>query len=188
MADDRVFWEHFRSRAPALSSLLLSGQHRTVFEEIDRLLEQFRLPYCFDVTHEKSLCYFILSPEGDPSVAVAIDQLVMSAPPIANWRVFGRRQRKPLHDACAIIRQLYLIDPLAARFRVLQRNATPFIQMFLTSSADLEPDEQRGLINTFLWHAIGEDTVLAQRIGAELLLAKPPSEGTLSAAELVQRF
>jgi len=188
MANENAFWEHFRREAPAWASLLYSGQGKVVFEGIDNLLELFRFPYCFDITHENSVCYFILSPEGNFVVATRIDELVMSAPSIPKWKVFARRQRKSLEDACAIVRNLYLVDPSTARFRLFERDGSQFIQMFVPPSADLETEEQIGLLYTFLWHAIGEATVMDEHIGAELFLAEPPLGATLSASELVKRF
>jgi hypothetical protein len=188
MSDDTVFWENFQGKSILWASLLHSGSERLVFEEIDKLLNECGLPYCFDITHDDSLCYFILSPEGDKEFAKKIDELVMKSPTIPDWKVYGRRQRKPFEDVCAIVRQLYLIELSTTRFRLLRNEDAPFIQMFVSPDADLTPDERRGLINTFLWHFFGEDVAMNKHIRGEAILANPPSDGTLSPGELASMF
>jgi hypothetical protein len=188
MNEVNVFWDNFRRNSIAWASYLRSGSEQVVFEEIDKLLDNCRLPYCFDITHDDSRCYLIFSPEGDEEVAKKIDELVMAAPTIPNWEVYGRRQRKPFKDVCAIVRRLYLIDASMTRFRLLEKEDGPFIQMFVSPDADLTPDEMRGLINTFLWHFFGEDVVMDEYIQGEAILASPPMDGTLSATELAKLF
>jgi hypothetical protein len=188
MSDESIFWDNFRQRSLVWASLLKSGNQEAVFEEIDKLLDKCRLPYCFDITHDNALCYFILSPEGDGEFAKNIDELVLAAPAIPNWKVYGRRQRKPFEDVCAIVRQLYLVDVSRTRFRLLEEADGTFIQMFIPPDADLTPDERRGLINTFLWHFFGEDAVMTKHIRGEAILANPPLDETLSAPELAKLF
>ena len=157
-----------------------------MFEEIDGLLKDCRLPFCFDITENESSCLFIFSPEGEESVAIMIDDLVVSAPEIPQWKVFGRRQRKPFDDVCAFIRHLYLVDLSMSRFRLTQRADGLYVQIFISPDADLTTDERQGLINTFLWHVYGEDVVMANHITGEAILATPSLHGSLSATEFAR--
>jgi hypothetical protein len=188
MANEPVFWEHFSRDAEAWCALMRAGNEEIAFESIAETLDRFGLSYCFDITFDDSLCFLILSPEGDYDAAQVIDQLVAASPHIPGWKVFSRRQRKSLDDARAIVENLYQFDPASARFRVLTRNGTPFIQMFAPPSLELDTEERQGLINTFLWHAIGEDTVMDKHIGGELRLASAPSTAILSAEDIAKRF
>jgi hypothetical protein len=188
MSDELIFWDQFQRMSISWASLLHSGSEQAVFEEIDKLLNNCHLPYCFDLTRDDLFCYFVLSPEGDEGLAKKIDELVLSAPSIPNWKVYGRRQRKPFQDVCAIVRHLYLVDVSMARFRLLENEDGPFIQMFVSPDADLTTDERRGLINTFLWHLFGEDLVMARRIRGEAILASPPSDRSFSSTELANLF
>lgn len=188
MSENAVFWNNFHRKSIAWASQLRSRHQRVVFDEIDELLNNCRLPYCFDVTFDDSFCYFILSPEGDVEFAKKIDELVMAAPTIPNWKVYGRRQRKPFEDVCSVIRNLYLIDVSVSRFRLLEKEDGPLIQMFVSPEADLTLDERQGMIETFLWHFLGEDVVIAKSIQGEAILAGPPLDGTLSASELATLF
>jgi hypothetical protein len=55
MSDESIFWDNFRQRSLVWASLLKSGNQEAVFEEIDKLLDKCRLPYCFDITHDNAL-------------------------------------------------------------------------------------------------------------------------------------
>ncbi len=188
MSEKNIFWVDFQRKSLAWASKLRSGGEQIVFEEIDKLLDNCRLPYCFDITHDDSSCYLIFSPEGDEESAKKIDELVLAAPTIPNWEVYGRRQCKPFKDVCSIVRQLYLVDISSTRFRLIEKEGGPFVQVFVSPNADLTPDEQRGLINTFLWHFFGENPVMTKNIRGEAILANSPLNGTLSATELANLF
>ena len=188
MSDEIIFWGDFFREAPELTSLVRSGHEQIAFAKIDALLDRFRLPFCFDITCDDYSCYFILSPEGDRETAEQIDNLVRVAPDIPDWKIYPRRPRKTLEDACAIVRQLYLIDPRSARFLITKSDKLKFVQMYVSTGIDLDEDEKKGLINTFLWHAIGEDLVMSEHIKGEVITAISPSGKTITASDLVERL
>ena len=184
-----AFWESFVTMAPQWSITLRAGELRSVFESIDQLLSQHGFPYCFDVTTDDETSYFILSPEGDFSLATEIDQLVKAAPDIPGWRILPRRQRKHLQDVFAIIRQLYLVDVSNATFSLATTSGVPLVEMCVACNADLTAQEKQGLVNTFLWHALGEDTVMSNDIRSRLVFSTPaPQANRLTASDLVRHF
>jgi hypothetical protein len=189
MKQETAFWTSFSSHAPAWSDMLKSGETQAVFDNIDSLLQRYELPFCFDLTMDGDRCCFILSPEGDSRIAERIDALVSTAPVIPGWELFSRRQRKPLKDAYAIVRHLYLVDVSNARFRLDKMEGDPFVEMYLPFATDLTHEEGQGLINTLLWHVLGEDTVMLKKIRSRLILSVLPLKTpTLSVNELVQNL
>jgi hypothetical protein len=181
------FWTAFSNEARRLASKFLSGEEQEVFAIVETMLERHGFGYCFDITADDQTCCLVLSPEGDAGAAKAIDSLVSSAPPIPGWKVFGRRQRKHIADVRAILKQLYLVDVLQCRFRCSTKDKPYKTEIFIPSSSDLSPDEQRGFANTLLWHAIGEEQVMNQGLLSVVRVGIPRSHKTLSAQEFVQK-
>jgi len=178
------FWNEFLRNALRWSMAMRSGQQRMVFHSIDELLQSHGLPFCFDLTIDDADCLLILSPEGDTGVAEMIDKLVAAAPKTQAWRILGRRPRKPLADAAAIVRSLYRLDPLQARFRTYESGGNHLVEMVVPASADLTSDEGLGMINTFLWHAFGEEFVMNHGIQGKVRWDDTPPFPTVSAEEL----
>ena len=183
-----AFWDVFSQNSATWGALVRSGEQQRAFEGIDSLLERCELPFCFDLTSDDDFCYLIFSPEGDKACATAIDALVTVAPFVDGWKILGRRPKKNLADVRAIVKRLYLFDPSAARFRVYNNNDALRVEMYVPRSTDLTPEERQGLVNTFLWHAIGEDVVMNSGLTATLRVSGMTEENTLSAEELVDRF
>jgi hypothetical protein len=179
------FWNDFAAPADSWAREMHSGNERKVFDAIDELLQRHDISYCFDITVNDGDCLLIFSPEGDPDVGKSIDRFLANAPSSTTWRFFGRRAKKDLHDAAAIARNLYLIDPRETRFRVREGKQGPVVEMIVPSSADLSADEARGMINTFLWHAIGEEKVMTEHIDGHVSFDDKPDEPTVSASEMV---
>jgi hypothetical protein len=152
------------------------------------LLEKYGFPFCFDVTADEQVCHLILSPEGDGRVAERIDRLLAIAPDISGWKVYGRRRRKDLQDVRAIVGQLFLLDPLLFRFRHSVSGPKHRIEIYIPESSDLTPEEQKGLADTFLWHAIGEDVVMKRGIRGNVQFGVPRERESLSASELVRQI
>lgn len=180
------FWNEFLRHASHWASQIRRGEQGSVFEDIDGLLGRYDLPFCFDITCDDDACQFILSPEGDIAVAAMVDKLVAAAPIIDGWKIFARRQKKPLADAQSIVRNLYPVDLAAAKFRIA-RGVEETIEMFVPATCDLTQEEGQGLVNTFLWHAIGESVVIDRRLKGKICQGDPPN-GTLTAEELVREY
>jgi hypothetical protein len=181
------FWTSFSENASRWAATMHDGNIRSVFEEIDALLALHGVGVCFDVTiDDSSICCLIFSPEGDESAALLIDNLVASAQPCDGWRILGRRPQKELSDAAAIVSTLYMLDPTQMRFRLVRGRNIRCVEMIVPQSADLTPAEAQGMINTFLWHAIGEDFVMKHAIRGQVRFADDEASPSLSAAEIVK--
>ena len=184
---DELFWAKFSGRSEGWAQLMHSHRHREVFESIDVLMQSLGFSYCFDITMEKGKCLLIFSPEGDEDVARSIDQLVNAAPAIAKWIVFARRPKKDLSDAAAIVRNLYFLDPLRMGFLVREEGNHRVVEMIVPKNSDLLPDEAQGMINTFLWHAVGEDVVMANRLQGRVRFEELAVEEAVPAHEMVAK-
>lgn len=185
MARESAFWNDFSMHSEHWAREMKVGNHREVFEAIDRLLEKHGLPFCFDVTMDEDNSVLILSPEGDENTGREIDRLLRVAPTSGSWRFLGRRPQKSLDDAAAIVQELYLVDPRRLRFQLRQDGGGFAIEMIVPSSTDLSPEEAQGMVNTFLWHAVGEDAVMKNHISGRVTFNKNQSTSSLSARELI---
>ena len=179
------FWRDFAQHADSLAKEVASGSEREALDSIDGLLKAHNLDLCFDITSDEDGYTLIFSPEGQASDAIIIDQLLKDAPDLANWKFWGRRQKKELEDAAAIVWNLYALNPLQMRFRLLNENSGQVVEMIIPSNSDLTPEESNGMINTFLWHAIGEARVIEQGMRGKVTFQDSPSTPTISAAQLL---
>lgn len=183
----RNFWNAFDGQSGRLAAMFHSGCQQQVFSVVEEMLEQHGMDYCFDITADKHMCCLVFSPEGDDQAARDIDTIVASAPSIPGWRFYGRRQQKCVADVRFIMKHLFSIDVLQCRFHYSPERLNGRIVMFIPSSTDITPDEQRGFANTLLWHALGERTVMERRLEAVVQKGIPTSQDTLSVQELVER-
>lgn len=151
------FWLRFKPDAGLLHEALLQNQTRDVFRRIEQILQECGHDYCFDVTSDNRTAILIFSPEGDAATAQDIDKLLKAGPPIPGWLFFGRRQKKPLNDALAIIRNMYGVDLQDATFDLTDSQSELVVTMFSPQVEKLTPNGAKGLVATFLDHAIGED-------------------------------
>jgi hypothetical protein len=185
----RDFWTMFGKRARKWANLLHSGRTQEAFEDIDRVLSDRGYDFPFDLTSDDEHCIITFSPEGDPELASEIDTLVKSAPTIVGWQIFGRRQRKELADAYAIVANLYDADVSQATFQILKHRGDIQVVMYFPNAKQLGEDEQAALVATFLDHAVGEDLVMSRSIRSRLKPSRPPSElRVLSAPELIDKL
>lgn len=179
------FWRDFAQDADSLTKEVASGSGREALDAIDGLLKAHNLDLCFDITSDEGGCKLIFSPEGQSSDAILIDQLLREAPDLAAWKFWGRRQKKELEEAAAIVCNLYALNPLQMRYRLLKENSAQVVEMIIPLNSDLTPEESNGMINTFLWHAIGEAQVIEQGIRGKVTFQDSPSTPTISAAQLL---
>lgn len=159
----KTFWSKFAAASAELHRQFNEGDVQEVFEAIEDMLDKCGLPYMFDITADETDCHLIFSPEGDPAEAREIDSVLRAAPAIAQWKFFGRRQQKDLHDVRAFINEMYLLDIQRCRFRCHQRPPGVVVEMFIPP-CDWSEEEMAGFANTFLWHAIGEDRTMTRHV------------------------
>lgn len=175
------FWSAFRVGADELARQIATGDLRGAFQRMESLLDEHGLQFCFELTEEGSDAVLVLTPEGDQEQAQLIDDLVGAMPPIAGWRVYGRRQRKPLRDAFTFVRHVYGRDVSDATFSLRETPEGVVVTMHSAAMSGLAEEEVEGLIATFLDHALGEDVVMDRVNG----LAAGGGRGHLSPEELV---
>jgi hypothetical protein len=155
------FWEEFKKDASILHCQLISGEVSLAFSRIDVMLRDAGLDFAFDLTSDADdIAKLVLTPEGDPVQANAIDALLQQAPSVPDWRFLGRRERKPLPDAFVIVSYIYDIDLRDALFLATKKDGRYGITMFMVGVDHLSEDEKSGLIATFLDHALGESYVM----------------------------
>lgn len=184
--DSAFFWGEFARYADSWAHEVRRGGQRAIFERIDRLLHANGFDFCFDLTSDGDHCLLIFSPEGDQAEALKIDEFLEVAPALNGWSFLGRRQKKELIDASVIVQELYLIDPLIVRYRIEQCEDGFIVFMFVPSNVDFTLEEAKGMINTFLWHSVGEERVIKMGIRGEGLYQGDGGKPTISAAELVE--
>ena len=164
-----------------------SHRLREVFESIESLMEALGFTYCFDITQEGDKCLLIFSPEGDENVARNIDRLVEAAPTMPGWAILARRPKKDISDAAAIVRHLYFLDPLHMAFVVRHEADHQIVEMIIPKDSNLLADEAQGMINTFLWHAVGEEFVMTNRVQGRVRFEDHAEECAIPAHEMVAR-
>ncbi|KAF0240446.1 MAG: hypothetical protein FD180_4933 [Planctomycetota bacterium] len=164
--------------------MIKKGGLRIAFKRIEDLLESNGFDYCFDLTQENDHAVLVLTPEGDSDVAKHIDELVSAFPGIPGWVVHGRRQRKLLPDAMALVLRIYGIDIGDATFDVRRGERGIEVAMHCAAAVSLPSDVSKGMLATFLDHAIGEATVMNSITRFAVL----GGGGTLSSTELVDEL
>lgn len=162
---EQDFWLLFSVSAEELAKEISKNNLRAAFDRVEVMLRQHGFDFAFELTKEGNDSVLVLTPEGDQREAQLIDELIKAMPKIPGWRVYPRRQRKPLSDAFAFVRNIYGVDISEATFDLRKSSARYEVVMSSSSLADLEPDEVKGLIGTFLDHAIGEDAAMTLIVG-----------------------
>ncbi len=175
------FWAAFRAEADELARKIAAGDLRGPFQRVESLLDEHGLQFCFDLTEEGHDAVLVLTPEGDHEQARLVDDLLGAMPPIAGWRVYGRRQRKPLKDAFTFVRHVYGRDVSDATFSLQEADAGVVVTMHSAAMGGLSDEEVAGLVATFLDHALGEDVVMDRVSG----VAAGDGSGHLSAQDLI---
>ena|GEM_PF-3514324 len=184
----KSFWNAFLGESMGLAQRFIAEEARPVFDEFERLLERHGVDYCFNITADDKDCLLIFSPEGDASLAMEIDSFVRAAPPIACWKVFGRRLKKDVSDVAAIIEHLYRIELQQCRFRCSMRDGMCMVEVFIPDSSDLTVEEQAGFADTLLWHAVGEGEVMKHGIQSLVHVGDPDNAATLSVEQLIDQI
>lgn len=166
------FWRSFAAESVDLACRLLNGDSQAVFDRIDALMDANGLEWCFDVTSDGKCGHLILSPEGNHDIARLIDRFLECAPELPLWKLFGGRQRKPLQDVRAIILDFYYLDLLECSCQIRYDVDVRTVQLSMPDDPhQMTEAEKDGLINTLLWHAIGERFVMDNDIRGEVLVA-----------------
>jgi len=155
------FWTSFAAVSGSLRTQALGGGLDHVFRQIQALLARHGLDWAFEITtDEHGNAVLAFTPGGDREVAQSIDALLAIQPVIPNWRIFGRRQRKPLADAYVFVREIYGIDLTRELFELEGKRDGYVVTMISDQAADFDDEEARGLVSTLLDHALGEDVVM----------------------------
>jgi hypothetical protein len=182
------FWSEFAKAADKLHTLVLDGEVRRAFDRIEAILRRSGQSFICEVTGQDEKAVLAFTPEGDPAVAAQIDAFLSEMPQLPRWRVYGRRQRKPLADAFAFVAHIYGLALDEARFVPQREREGVTVTMFSDAVKDLSPDVARGLLATFLDHAVGEELMMSKitrmetKTAAQLL---PGRSDVLAPAQLV---
>lgn len=153
------FWAEFEKVAESVSALLGDEPARAV-ETVDELLKESGFDIAFDLTEEGSSSVLVFSPEDATAEAEIIDELVDVAPEIPGWKIYGRRQKKPIEDAVAITREIFGIDLAESRLHVIPGATGLKVILFSTSLNGMDPETSNRAVLTLLNHAAGEQTVM----------------------------
>jgi hypothetical protein len=182
---ENAFWSEFASEASALAQMMIVNNLREVFQRIEAMLYKYGFEYCFELTEDEHDAVLVLTPEGDHEQARAIDKLIEAKPDIPGWRIYGRRQQKPLADVFTFIAHIYGLNVRDATFDILKTAHGREVTMWSDAIKSLSDEEARGLVATFLEHAIGEDIVMSNvgRIDGRF-----GRKGALSSTALVEQF
>lgn len=181
----QCFWQSFEADSVNLAEKIYGGKLRDAFEGVEAMLDKSGFAFSFELTLEEGDAVLILTPEGDKNEAARIDCFAESRPHIKGWRIYTRRQRKSLHDAFAFVRHIYGLDIHDATFD-LESGARGFkVKMYSGALTSLTVDEIRGLVETFLDHAVGEAVVMAQVFEAS---GQSAGNGHLAPAELIEKL
>jgi len=86
-----------------------------------------------------------------------------------------------LKDAFAFVRHVYNLDVSDATFDIRETPRGYEVTMRSKAVKGLTDEESRGLVSTFLDHAVGEDVVM----GRVAVLAAEDGHGSLSPAALI---
>lgn len=177
----RDFWRVFDAEASDLATKIAAGDLRGAFSRVESLLDAHGLGFCFELTQEGRDAVLVLTPEGDEDQARQIDAFVQLSPGIAGWRVYSRRQRKPLNDVYAFVRHIYDLDVTDATFDLRESPQGDVVTMHSKAVQGLTEEQAQGLVATFLDHAVGEGVVMASVGG----MSATDGLGELSAEALV---
>lgn len=178
----RSFWRAFRQDANSLADQIATGSLRDAFGRVECMLEMYGLNFCFELTEEGQDAVLVLTPEGDKQEAQRIDYLLREKPAISGWRFYARRQRKSLADALQFVRHIYGVDLSDATFDIRQTIDGYVVTMRTRAVEGFTSDEARGLAETFLDSAVGEEIAMS-RIAE--VVARGDVGGHLSPSELI---
>jgi hypothetical protein len=158
----QLFWEQFNSEKDTLRSQIFEGSVRAAYDRIGALLALAHYPHVHEITSDDNSAILIFTPESDPSVAEIVDWFVKAAPTamLSGWKVFNRRQRKPLKDAFLLLEHVYEVDATDAVFSIEPTLNKFDIVMYTASAVILGEPEKEGFVSFFLEHALGEEIAM----------------------------
>lgn len=182
---ENAFWREFADDAPVLAQMVNANNLREAFKRIEAMLHRYGFEFCFELTEEGRDAVLVLTPEGDQKQARAIDKLIEVNPGIAGWRIYGRRKQKTLEDVYAFVAHIYGLNVSDATFDILETARGREVIMWSDALSGLSDDEARGLVATFLDHAVGEDVAMSN---VDRVDGRFGRNGALSAAAMVARI
>ena len=104
------------------------------------------------------------------------------------WRFFGRRQKKPIDDASAIVRGIYGRDIGDAMFSLSEGEDGLDVALVSSGLAGLDEAVADGLAATFLDHALGEEAVMRRISRVRGIVPGRESQPLMSLSELATRI
>jgi hypothetical protein len=156
-----IFWNLFSEEKDELYTQIISGNVRPAYERIGEFATLANFPYVYEVTSDADNAILIFTPESDRDIAIVIDSFVAAAPALPRWKIFNRRQAKPVEDAFAMLENVYEVDVRDATFSMEQGSAGFDVVMYSKAADILGEEEKEGFVSFFLEHAIGEANAMA---------------------------
>lgn len=154
------FWRAFDLESHKLFDLVFSSNVLAAYQRIGELLSGANYPYVYEVTSDENNAILVFTPESDADLARIVDAFVRVAPPIPKWRVFNRRQRRPVEDAFAMLEKVYEVDASDAVFSICKATNGFDVTMHTDAAELLGDPEKEGFASFFLEHAIGEELAM----------------------------
>jgi hypothetical protein len=156
----QLFWSAFAQEAGLLRERILGGRIEDAYHRIGWLLREHGYRHVHELTIFAGDPALVLTPEGDPQIAIIVDALIQAAPCLHGWRLFARRQPRPLSDALRIVASVYQVD-LSDSLGYLLRFADGCGVILFTSAAPHVPEEDHvPLLSLLFQHACGEEMVM----------------------------
>ncbi len=179
------FWELFHSEKDDLRSQIFAGSIREAYDRIGELLSQAHYPHVHEITCDDESAILIFTPESDPGIAVIVDAFVKAAPMLSGWKVFNRRQRKPIEDALVMLNDVYEVDATDAAFSIECTLNKFDVVMHTGVAAILGEAEKEGFVSFFLEHALGEEVAMSM-IGCRSVMSSDPEKASYSPKMFVE--
>ncbi len=159
--DPSDFWISFANESEWLYEQVFHDKLLDAYDKICELLESANCPFVCEVTCNDQEAILIFTPESDPEIAKEIDEFVNSAPVIPNWRLYTRRQRKPVDDVFEILKEIYGLDASDATFSAVKKGSKIDVVMHTEVASEMTTTEANGFVEMFLEHALGEQTSMS---------------------------
>lgn len=155
-----MFWESFLTNSKELYEKIEFNDNTRVLNIVNKIIQDSNFDFAFDITQENEHAVLILSPEGDHKIANVIDSILENKPEISNWKFYGRRQKKDLEDAYVIVEHIFGVNIEDSKFEIIPDGIYYDVIMYSDIVEEFDEDESTDLIETFLYHAIGESVFM----------------------------